>query len=713
MSADTACTLRAPPRFLAPGLEYNGVLQTPPQPRSPLLELGAARQTDWDAAAAGSATARRRSVGCQLASTPLELVVLGSSPTSGCGASDKVWNGTGVGRQRRQSKCTITGSWAETMHTLVSSRVKVASTHVWAKNAVGPLFYSRCLSRRVPPNSTVVIFELTAPNLWGVSSSDLVALVNAVRRQAPALVAFLMWPMQGRVTRELDAVVNAAAMEGQFDVLRALPLIQASGWPISSFYAMSGADTVHPNQLGHAVIASLAARWLLGCACSSSTITTTPPKSTRLGRRSSKAPSKADLKAPSKARPVWEQCYESARELPILGPLSPSSSAAPSTFSASSTASSSSAVSTGWALQNHGSAAKGIDKWGIGSATVGSTLRLGPLPGPSRLSSACSRLSVCLGYSLSAYASPPNGRFRIECSGCDCAPKVDKYRTRLNPFPLVDTAAARSCNRHWHTANVSVTDDTCFQMIWHAHQPCYIDVVNLGAPQKKAKSADGRSQVRVDALSFEKEPTEIGVLSHMYKRPADYQVNEQIRPCRSLPTSSEEMRPVRAFPALALTCMTPSTIRHQCLHANKSFRGYARSHVNSFCAQCVFGTKAEREACRLGIAEAAHHSQRVTLAIDAQGSSPGLLLRRRKAAIGTPAAPAPIETAEQKAARVAEAKRVTEAAKVERQQLATEIKEAREKEKNARPTIVSSVLTTLSRMIAKGMRFLYETFFVG
>ena len=42
MSADTACTLRAPPRFLAPGLEYNGVLQTPPQPRSPLLELGAA-----------------------------------------------------------------------------------------------------------------------------------------------------------------------------------------------------------------------------------------------------------------------------------------------------------------------------------------------------------------------------------------------------------------------------------------------------------------------------------------------------------------------------------------------------------------------------------------------------------------------------------------------------------------------------------------------
>ena len=704
MSADTACTLRAPPRFLAPGLEYNGVLQTPPQPRSPLLELGAARQTDWDAAAAGSlsATARRRRVGCQLASTPLELVVLGSSPTSGCGASDKVWNGTGFGRQRRQSKCTITGSWAETMHTLVSSRVKLASTHVWAKNAVGPLFYSRCLSRRVPRNSTVVIFELTAPNLWGVSSSDLVALVNAVRRQAPALVAFLMWPMQGRPgrlpanTRKLDAVVNAAAMEGQFDVLRALPLIQASGWPMPSFYAMSGADTVHPNQLGHALIASLAARWLLGCACSSSTITTTPPKSTRLGRRSSKAPSKA----PSKARPVWEQCYESARELPILvGPFSPSSSSAPSTSSASSTASSSSAVSTGWALQNHGSAAKGIEKWGIGSATVGSTLRLGPLPGPSRLSSACSQLSVCLGYSLSAYASPPNGRFRIACSGCDCAPKLDKFLTRLNPFPLVDTAAARSCNGHWQKANVSVTDDTCFQMIWHAHQPCYIDVVNLGAPQKKAKSADGRSQVRIDALSFEKEPTQLGLLSHMYKRPADYQVNEQIRPCRSLPTSSEEMRPVRAFPALALACMTPSTIRHQCLHANKSFRGYRRSHVNSFCARCVLGTKAEREACRLGIAEAAHHRQRVSLAIGAQGSSPGVLLRPCKAAIGTPAAPAPSETAEQKAARVAEAKRVTEAAKVERQRLATEIKEAREKEKIARPTIESSVLTTLSAFL--------------
>ena len=627
MSTDTACTLRAPPRFLASGLEYNGALQTPPQPRTPLLELGAARQEDRDAAA-GSATLRRRSVGSQvLASAPLELVVLGSSPTSGCGASDKVWNGTGFGPQRRQSKCTITGSWAETMHTLVSSRAKLASTHVWAKNAVGPLFYSRCLSRRVPPNSTVVIFELTAPNLWGVTSSELVALVTAVRRQAPALVAFLMWPMQGRVSRALDdaanAVVNAAAMEGQFDVLRALPLIQASGWPMTSFYAMGGADTVHPNQLGHALIASLAARWLLGRVCASSTIATTaisprvmrrvPPESTRLGRK------------------AWEQCYESARELPVM--VSPSSS---------------SSASTGWALQNHGSVAKGIDKWGVSSTTVGSTLRLGPLPGPSRLNrtaSACSRLSVCLGYSLSAYASPPHGRFRIECSGCDCAPKVDKYLSKLNPFPLVDTAAARSCNRHWHKANVSVTDDTCFQMIWHAHQPCYIDVVNLGAPRQ---SANGRSQVRVDALTFEKEQTDIGVLAHMYKRPADYQVNEQIRPCRFLPTSSEEMRPVRAFPALALACLTPSTLRHQCLHANKSFRGYARSHVNSFCTRCVFGTEAEKEACRLGRAEAVHYKQRASLAIGTQGSTPGhrmyyrlvnstsgLLLHRRKAAVGT------------------------------------------------------------------------------
>ena len=74
-------------------------------------------------------------------------------------------------------------------------------------------------------------------------------------------------------------------------------------------------------------------------------------------------------------------------------------------------------------------------------------------------------------------------------------------------------------------------------------------------------------------------------------------------------------------------------------------------------------------------------------------------MRPCKAAIGTPAAPAPSETAEQKAARVAEAKRVTEAAKVERQRLATEIKEAREKEKIARPTIGSSVLTTLSAFL--------------
>ena len=82
------------------------------------------------------------------------------------------------------------------------------------------LYYSEEGQRRASIGiRPFVIFELTAPNLWGVSSSELVALVNAVRRQAPALVAFLMSPMQGRVTRVLDALVNAAAMEGQFDVL--------------------------------------------------------------------------------------------------------------------------------------------------------------------------------------------------------------------------------------------------------------------------------------------------------------------------------------------------------------------------------------------------------------------------------------------------------------------------------------------------------------
>ena len=538
-----------------------------------------------------------------MASGPLQLVVLGSSPTSGCGASDKVWNGTGTRvPQRKQSKCTITGSWAETMHSLVSSRVKLSSTHVWAKNAVGPLFYSRCLGRRVPSNSTVVIFEITAPNLWGVSSSELVTLVHAVRKHAPALVAFLMWPMQGRAIRELDTTVNAAAVEGQFDVLRALPLMQASGWSMPSFYAMGGADTVHPNQLGHALIASLAAQWLLGRVCTSPTIARSvlpmtmqraQPESTRLGPRS------------------WEQCYESARELPVLVSLSSSASVPTS------------AASTGWTLQNHGSATKGVDKWGFSSTAVGSTLRLGPLPGPpllQRAASTCSQLGVCLGYSLSAYASPPNGRFSIACTGCDCAPKVDKYQSKLNPFPLVDTAAGRSCNRHWHTANVSVTDETCFQMVWHAHQPCYIDVVNLGTP---GQSSNGRSQVRIDSLSLDQDKktvkTDLGALAHMHKRPADYQVNEQIRPCRSLSSLSEEMRPVRAFPTLALACLAPSSsIKHQCLNANQSFRGYTRSHVNSFCARCVFGTEAEREACRLGSSEASHHRKRVSLAIGAQ-----------------------------------------------------------------------------------------------
>lgn len=178
---DACVTLRSPPRFIPPSVEYNGGLQAPGQSREPLLKLGEATRSDWDAAA--TLAARQR-----LATSPLQLVVLGSSPTSGCGATDEAWDGKVIDSPR-PSKCTFSGSWAEMAHSLVSARVELASTQVWAKNAVGPTFYARCLGRRIPPNSTVVVFELTATNVWGVSASELVALVDRVRSLGPALVA--------------------------------------------------------------------------------------------------------------------------------------------------------------------------------------------------------------------------------------------------------------------------------------------------------------------------------------------------------------------------------------------------------------------------------------------------------------------------------------------------------------------------------------------
>ena len=156
MSASDACALHSAARFVPPSVEYNGGLQTPRQSVEPLLNLGDARRADWESAM--TLVARQR-----LAAGALQLVVLGSSPTSGCGAMDEVWEGQ-VPRRWSPARCTFSGSWAEVAHSLIASRVEVGSTQVWAKNAVGPAFYARCLGRRVELAKLDMPQELEPPS---------------------------------------------------------------------------------------------------------------------------------------------------------------------------------------------------------------------------------------------------------------------------------------------------------------------------------------------------------------------------------------------------------------------------------------------------------------------------------------------------------------------------------------------------------------------
>ena len=543
-----ACTLSSPPRLATPGFDYNGVLQAPPGPHEPLLTLGEATDNNWHEAMTPHGQTQQR-----LLPGPLNLVVLGTSPTSGCGASDEPWNGTGS-QQARPSKCTITNSWAEMVHALVSPRLEVARTQVWAKNAVGPSFYSRCLGKRLPRNSTAVVIELSGANIWGISTHDLVQLVHAVRSLAPsALIAVVLWPekrqaLDGKRSQATDAVIDAASKTANFDVLRALPLMHASRRWLPSFYACSARDWLHPNRLGHALLASLVARWLLERACGAGI----PSGHARI----------EDSQASPSDQKGWQHCYETARELPVSG-------------------------QSEWTVQNQGSAEKGIDKWGLVSTTVGGVLRLGPLPGPppSQRAGRTACLSVCVGYLLSAYASPPGGRFNITCIGCECMPKLDKYRTWFNPFPLVDTAPHRSCDRNWRNANVSVTEETCLQMLWYADQPCYMEVTNNGMPGEANRTRRSHATVRMDALTLVQERDDadaIGSLALMYAKPFDYPMSSLERPCYMPRWLS--VQPQRAFAARALSCVSPTTAKLSCQNINGTYKGYARGHVADLCA---------------------------------------------------------------------------------------------------------------------------------
>lgn len=643
------------------GLAFNGVL--PHVEQTPVEQTPDCQQVHALPASIFEKSMRldhRQALPPELLTKSLRLVVLGTSPSAGCGAMDapppQGPNGTEATLPNRRStaQCSAGHSWVRRFHDAVVNAGHRIHGSVWAKNAVvAARFYQRCIGLRVALGTDVVIIEL-GPNMWSVTRADLVALVAAVRDAAgpSVLIAFLEWPLRDEAIdrgsqHDGHSVLAEAAAAAAVDVLDAMPLmehIRPSHLPhqnrtnprariaddrsrFSYFYASSGADRAHPNRVGAELLGQLSARWLqrrlrdtmpahvpaLPSSSSSSrlgvTATPLPPllPSRPPHRRRHQLPSDVTL------RPKWEHCFESANQLPIA-----------------------SRRVGEWRIVDGGvsnGVSKGVAKLGLVSTQRGDEVVLGALPGPSaerlaslygrprnarRRPSRCAKLSVCLGYLLSAYATPPNGAFNVTCRGCECASWIDRYAFGFNPFPYVDTAAQRSANPHWRAANVSVTEETCVQLVWHPDQPCTLAVRNEGVPQgvprgvpqgvpqgrtkRRKRSAqrlaqgtaqgrasvqdhapnEERSRVELISLTLQAEPIHLVRLAHLWARPHDYRSAGGSRGERA----RRESRQARALAMAALECLPEGTAAQACHNLNETTpqRGYARQQARGFCA---------------------------------------------------------------------------------------------------------------------------------
>ena len=423
----------------------------------------------------------------------LRVVIIGTSPTTGCGACeyDMFAANTSfapeVFRSPRASdsgcfppRCSFEHAWARQMHDLLNenSQFPVRSV-IWAKNAVGPSFFASCTDLRVQQQVHLVLLEL-ATNLWG----SLDGLLQRIREAAPrAVVAFIAWPPQalpssGRYRHDAERgswprdgyhsgeLLDAAARAWSADVLHVGALMSRlpSHWGRYMLYAQYGRDRVHPNPVGHTLLGQAAARFVL------QQLDEPDRRVVRSFVRSAGSIAAAQVKPKG-----FEKCYE--HRFPT-------------------TATANGSVS-GWHFVDDG-AAKVIHKYGWRSNVKGEVLKIGPLGGPTGKN--CSMLKLTLGYLLRM--SELQGSLRLRCHGCECIEDQSVTRS-LNPFPVIQTDASLSTDKMLRR-NMSVTATTMFLALWRAHQRCYI-FVSHGPHHRASRSSDHSqvSSVRVDSLTTE------------------------------------------------------------------------------------------------------------------------------------------------------------------------------------------------------------------
>lgn len=393
----------------------------------------------------------------------LRVAVLGTSVTNGCGSCDfkTLKSDTSFfGDQRNEtckSMCVVDYSWARIMHDeLALALPRRVRTVVIAKNAVGPAHFCTCTRSKVAENTHIVLVDV-ATNLFSGSVGD---MIDRVHWAAPrAVIIFVDWQHQLHTD---NAIVDAAkSTSTPADVLRVTAILQAwtAPHPLRRLYALSGRDQVHPNPLGHRLLGSLVAAFVVKQLADSH------PSSLSVRARAAST----DGNSPG---PQFEKCYDHATELPVSN-RTPSRS---------------------WQLVDDATGSgKGIVKLGLVSNVHGDKLTLGPFMGPPKAS--CSLLRVSIGYLLKR--DDRQGNLHFGCTGCHCG-RDQEFMWRQTPFPEVSTDAHLAVDPSMRR-NMTVTTTLPFVALWHRDTPCYITVTHMPHPGKPHSP----TRVRVDSLHIE------------------------------------------------------------------------------------------------------------------------------------------------------------------------------------------------------------------
>lgn len=415
---------------------------------------------------------------------PSRVVILGLSPTSGCGACggfnsleahlNRLVNSSERGDACHKEKvtCVLSHSWGRQFHEELSRRGQLVDTDIWFKNAVSPDFFAHCTRHYIPEDADIVILEI-ATNLWG-SPSDLIRRIRSLAPRADLVIA--LWPTQDRAAAHQALVLlNSLAVAHGVEVLRVDRMLEDMPLPSFRYYNHAGKDKVHPNALGHALLANATAHYVAERL-----------EAARLPNCRLRNFTAGGAAAQDKVHKVaWERCFPDATMLPVVN-------------------------SSSWELRDEGGS-KGVKKLGYVSEQLNAEMCIGPLPGPG-LGRNCEHIRVQLGYHV-RQSTPmlSQGALKLRCTGCDCSQVPMDWSSRTMPFPLVQTDAALATERELRR-NISVTAITSFDATFRAGERCWLWVRHVaadGAGNASTQSGIG-SRVRVDYVSVE----EVSLLPH-------------------------------------------------------------------------------------------------------------------------------------------------------------------------------------------------------